>query len=64
VSVATGLSVHTVGKAAVGIAFDVTTPEHPETHATLASKMVRQFIWVTDFSDELRIPLQHQLIPQ
>jgi hypothetical protein len=40
------------------------TPEHPETHATLASKMVRQFIWVTDFSDELRIPLQHQLIPQ
>jgi hypothetical protein len=39
--VTTGSSVHTVGKAAVGIVFDVTTPEHPKTHATLASKMVR-----------------------
>jgi len=28
-------------EATVGIAFDVATPEHPETHATLASKMVR-----------------------
>jgi hypothetical protein len=36
-----GWSVHAVGKATVGIAFDVATPEHPETHATLASKMVR-----------------------
>jgi hypothetical protein len=41
VSVADGLSFHGVGNAAVGTALEVTMPEHPETHATVASKIVR-----------------------